>query len=73
MLYQKGTIENGQLVIRESVEIPQLTFAQCPFTIFIPSHYRPGGGCLCTNAAHRKEMKKWGYTAKSFKGIPLID
>ncbi len=52
----------------------QSRFADCPFTIFVPEHYRPERGCLCSNAKHRKMMiKQWEYTRKDFKNIPLID
>ena len=48
-----------------------VTTARCPFSIFDPTHYRANGSCRCDDAAHRKIMKSWGYTAKDFKGIPL--
>lgn len=45
---------------------------KCRFTIVDPSHYRPDGSCRCDDEWHRKMMiASWGYTPKSFKGIPL--
>jgi len=43
----------------------------CTFFIMVPEHYREDGTCKCDDAEHRKEMRKWGYTKKHFKDIPL--
>lgn len=52
----------------------QSRFGECPFFIMVPEHYRGNEGCLCSNKAHRRMMmREWEYTAKDFKGIPLID
>ena len=68
-----GTLQkNG--VLTNVKEVKQSVFAGCPFTIFLPSHYREDGTCKCSNKEHRKLMiREWEYTKKDFKNIPLID
>lgn len=42
------------------------------FFILSPEHYREDGTCKCNDPEHRKMMiKKWGYSEKSFKNIPI--
>lgn len=50
----------------------QSDMLRCPFVIIHPAHYREDGSCKCDNEEHRAMMiREWGYTKKSFKGIPL--
>lgn len=66
-LQRDGTLTNVK-------RIKQSTFGNCPFTIFMPNHYREDGSCKCSNTEHRKMMiKKWGYKTKDFKNTPLVD
>lgn len=71
VLFQKAEVKDGQLVITESREVGQESIMKCPFYILVADHYRDDGSCKCNDAAERKRMRKWGYTAKDFKGIPL--
>lgn len=50
----------------------QSVFANCPFFIMSPEHYREDGTCKCNDPEHRKMMmKEWGYTKKSFKEVGI--
>ncbi len=53
--------------------IKQSDIGKCPHVIMISEHYREDGSCKCNDPDHRKMMiKKWGYSKKSFVGIPLL-
>ena len=64
-LQTDGTVTNVRVM-------KQADIGNCPFYIFMPSHYREDGTCKCNNAEHRAMMiKEWGYTKRDFKNIPL--
>jgi len=65
-LHPDGTLTNVRV-------IPQSTFANCPFYIMVPEHYREDGSCKCDDPEHRRMMKKeWGYTKKNFVEAGVI-
>ena len=48
----------------------QSTFANCPFYIFDPSHYREDGSCKCDDPEVQKELIKYaGYKKSDFKKV----
>lgn len=48
----------------------QSTFANCPFYIFLPSHYREDGSCKCDDPKEQKELIKYaGYKKSDFKKV----
>jgi hypothetical protein len=50
----------------------QSDMLRCPHVIMLPSHYREDGSCKCDDPDERAMMiREWGYTKKSFKGVPL--
>lgn len=56
------------------VQMKQIRFTECPFSIIDASHYRKDKGCLCSNARYRQMMiDEWEYTEEDFKDIPLED
>lgn len=66
-LQKDGTVTNIRMLSQSSI-------GNCPFKIFVPSHYRENGTCKCSNKEHRKMMiKEWEYKKSDFKNIPLID
>ena len=65
-LQKDGTLTNVR-------EIPQSTFANCPFFIMVPEHYREDGTCKCNDPEYRKMMmKEWGYRKSSFVKAGII-
>jgi hypothetical protein len=58
-----GTVTNVRM-------IKQSTFANCPFYIFDPGHYREDGSCKCDDPEVQKELIRYhGYKKSDFKKV----
>lgn len=61
-----GAVESNVRTIRHA------DLRACPFTILVPSHYRPDGTCKCNDPEEQARMiAEWDYTPEDFarKGV----